>query len=704
MLKETNQAVAITPAYTVLPEYLFNLAPIELVVPDFRKLKEAFWYTEWYSPSLLTHEKGYKFCLKVIPNGDGSGKNSHVSVFVYLMKGEFDNDLVWPFEGRVVIELLNWRADKNHLLTTVNLNRHSDPDGSITSRVYKKEYAPNGLGRQCFISHSSLLCNPDTSTEYLQDDCLRLRVVDVAVYSTPLLSKTRSWQDLHTATQSVCDFTLTEFTKRKQFNNVYYSPPFYSHPHGYKLCLRVCANGDGRGKDTHISIFACLMRGDYDNNLQWPFESGIVVELLNWRENNLHYRGNTIDLNRQNDPDGSITSRVTEGEYAPKPWGIVRFISHSSLLYNADTNTEYLQDNCLHLRVVDVAVYSTPLLSKIPSWQDPHTATQSVCDLTLTEFTKRKQFNNVYYSPPFYSHTNGYKLCIIVYANGNGVGKDTHVSIFANLMRGEYDNDLQWPFECDIVIEVLNWKEDNYHYRGNTISLNNHTQPDGIYTNRVTVGEYSGSGWGDDLFSHSLLYNPDTNTEYLQDDCLHLSVVDVAVYFTPLLCKTPSWQDPHTATQSVCDFTLAEFTKRKLFNNNYYSPPFYSHTNGYKMLLKVCVNGCRNAKGTRVSVYVSLLKGEYDSNLDWPFKGVVIVELTNWKNDKDHLSHTIVFNEQTDHVCSSRVTEEYLTDIGWNGSDDAFPHSSLLYNPVTNTEYLHDDCLQFRVREVRVNK
>ena len=41
----------------------------------------------------------------------------------------------------------------------------------------------------------------------------------------------------------------------------------------------------------------------------------------------------------------------------------------------------------IRLRVVDVAVYSTPLLSKTPSWQDPHTATQSVCDFTLTEFT-----------------------------------------------------------------------------------------------------------------------------------------------------------------------------------------------------------------------------------------------------------------------------------------------------------------------------
>ena len=580
MLKETSQAVANTPAM-VSPEYLFNLAPTEFVMPNFRKLKEAFWYTEWNSPSLLTHEKGYTFCLEVIPYGSGSGMSSHVSVYVNLMKGEYDNDLVWPFEGDVVIEFLNWRADKNHFLTTVGFNRHTDPNGIYTSRVYKK---PNGLGRQCFISHLSLLFNPDANTEYLQDDCLHLKVVDVAIYSTPLLSKIPSWQDPHTATQSVCNFTLTKFTKRKQFNNVYYSPPFYSHPHGYKLCLKVYANGDGKGKDTHTSIFASIMRGDYDNDLQWPFECDIVVELLNWREDNHHYRGGTLSINSHACPDGSITSRVTEGEY----YGQIHFISHSSLLYNLDTNTEYLQDDCLRLRVVDVAIYSAPLLSKTPSWQDPHTATQSVCDFTLTEFTKRKQFNNEYYSPPFYSHPHGYKLCIEVSANGEGVGKDTHILIFASLMKGDYDNNLQWPFEGDVVIEILNRKENNRHYRGETISFIRHIDTVGIsFSCRVTDGVYAPASWGEYYFiSHSsLLYNPNTNTEYLQDDCLRLRVVDVAIYSAPLLSKTPSWQDPHTATQSVCDFTLTKFTKRKQFSNNYYGPPFYTHTNGYRMLL-----------------------------------------------------------------------------------------------------------------------
>ena len=612
----------------------------------------------------------------------------------------------WPFEGDIVVELLNWREDNRHYHgDTLSINSLRDPDGSITSRVIEREYAMEAWGMHSFISHSSLLYNPDRNTEYVQDDCLFLRVVDVAVYSTPLLSKTPSWQDPHIATQSVCDFTLTEFTKRKQLNNEYHSPPFYSHSHGYKLCIEVNANGHDKGRDTHISIFIYLMRGEYDNSLQWPFEGDIVVELLNWREDNHHYRGDTITLNRYNDPDGSVINRVTDGEYAHVALGKQSFISHSSLCI-PDMNIEYLQDDCLRLRVVDVAVYSTPLLSKTPSWQDPHTATQSVCDFTLTEFTKRKQFNNVYYSPPFYSHPHGYKLCLKVFANGDDEGKGTHISIYAYLMKGDYDNNLQWPFEGDVVIELLNWREDNHHYRGDTISFKKPNDSEGSITSHVVDDELLTTKFqGLDFISHSsLLYNPDTNTEYLQNDCLRLRVVDVAVYSTPLLSKTPFWQDLHTATQSVCDFTLTEFTKRKQFNNAYYSPPFYSHPHGYKLCIRMYANGRHTAKSTHMSVYAYLMKGERDSELNWPFEGDIIVELINLREDKNHLSHTIVFNQHTEPKHSSRVTERDISQHGWGSRHDAFPHSSFLYNPVTSTEYLHDDCLRFRVREVCLHK
>ena len=38
------------------------------------------------------------------------------------------------------------------------------------------------------------------------------------------------------------------------------------------------------------------------------------------------------------------------------------------------------------------------------------------------------------------------------------------------------------------------------------------------------------------------------------------------------------------------------------------------------------------------------MKGEYDSVLDWSFEGDIIIELINQREDKSHLSHTIVFD------------------------------------------------------------
>ena len=115
------------------------------------------------------------------------------------------------------------------------------------------------------------------------------------------------------------------------------------------------------------------------------------------------------------------------------------------------------------------------------------------------------------------------------------------------------------------------------------------------------------------------------------------------------------------------------------------------------MVIQVRVNGEQNTAEIHVSVYVFFMKRVYDSDLDWPFKGEVIVELINWREDQGHLSSTIVYNQHTDSKCASRVVERGISQYGWGNCKDVFPHSSLPFNPVTNTEYLQDDCLRFRV-------
>ena len=329
------------PSTVACPQYLYKLPPVVFTVTDFQREKQAD--EVWTSPPYYTHIGGYKFCLKMYPNGLGRGKGTHVSVYAYLMRGEHDDELEWPFEGSTTVELINQREDKGHYSKTFNLNRCSDGDGTSTSRVVDKETAC-GYGSTLFISHTDLSYNPTTNTEYLQDDCLQLRVSDVVVYSTALLHKTPSWQESLTTNQSVDEFTLTEFSKHKQLNNQYYSPPFYTHPQGYKLCLRVDAYGNGDGEGTHVSIFTALMRGEHDQHLQWPFTGDIIFELLNWREDKEH-QNKTLSID-----SSSGYVRVTQGMYGASR-GYQQFISHSSLPYNPITNTEYLQDDCLRLRV-----------------------------------------------------------------------------------------------------------------------------------------------------------------------------------------------------------------------------------------------------------------------------------------------------------------------------------------------------------------
>ena len=315
-------------------------------------------------------------------------------------------------------------------------------------------------------------------------------------------------------------FTVTDFQRKKQADKVWISPPYYTHIGGYKFCLKVYTNGLKSGKGTHVSVYAHLMRGEHDDELEWPFEGSTTVELLNQRKDKGHHL-KIFNLNRYSDDDGTSTSRVVDKKTAALAYGLgnPKFISHADPSYNPTTNTEYLQDDCLQIRVSDIVVYSTALLHKTPSWQESLTTNQSVGEFTLTEFSKRKQFNNRYYSPPFYTHPQGYKLCIEVYANGFGDGKGTCVSIFATLMQGEHDQHLQWPFTGEFIIELLNWREDKGHDK-RTLPIDS---SDGYV--RVTQGTYGASVGYHEFISHSSLpYNSTTNTEYLQDESLRLRV------------------------------------------------------------------------------------------------------------------------------------------------------------------------------------
>ena len=59
--------------------------------------------TTLYSAPFYTSRHGYKMCLSLHLNGDGSG----LSFFVTIMKGEHDAFLPWPFRQRVTLMLMD---------------------------------------------------------------------------------------------------------------------------------------------------------------------------------------------------------------------------------------------------------------------------------------------------------------------------------------------------------------------------------------------------------------------------------------------------------------------------------------------------------------------------------------------------------------------------------------------------------------------
>lgn len=60
------------------------------------------------------------------------------------------------------------------------------------------------------------------------------------------------------------------------------------------------------------------------------------------------------------------------------------------------------------------------------------------------------------YSPPFYTSTHGYRLCLRAYLNGDGDGKGKYLSLFVVVMKSEYDDLLKWPFSHSVTITLIN--------------------------------------------------------------------------------------------------------------------------------------------------------------------------------------------------------------------------------------------------------
>ncbi len=213
--------------------------------------------------------------------------------------------------------------------------------------------------------YSEFGCKKMPFRKYLQDhendDNAHLRIAMTTVLTLKkqcMLNAQLHCSNMTNQSSIAFIFKMPSFKQKKENNIDFNSDPFYTHPKGYKIVISIDANGYGDNKGTHVSVWVYLMRGEYDDQLKFPFKGTIKFELLNQLEDkNHHCKSYTHD----GTDDGS--KRVIDGERSDTAEGEPAFIPHEDLGQNAIKNCQYLQDDCLVFRIsVDVPSYKPWLL------------------------------------------------------------------------------------------------------------------------------------------------------------------------------------------------------------------------------------------------------------------------------------------------------------------------------------------------------
>ena len=153
----------------------------------------------------------------------------------------------------------------------------------------------------------------------------------------------------------------------------------------------------------------------------------------------------------------------------------------------------------------------------------------------------------------------------------------------------------------------------------------------------------------------------------------------------------------HTHMQIVPVYLImGSFSSKIIDEEEWTSQPFYTHPNGYKMCLNVDPSGVEGGEGTHISVFLKLMRGQFDSYLSWPFRGSITVELLDQHGSDEHRIRTINFNDNTPRECSRQVNPSERYNEGW-GFSRFIAHRKLF------SKYLKKDSLYFKISKVTLH-
>ena len=114
---------------------------------------------------------------------------------------------------------------------------------------------------------------------------------------------------------------------------------------------------------------------------------------------------------------------------------------------------------------------------------------------------------------------------------------------------------------------------------------------------------------------------------------------------------------------------------------------------GFKMKLEIYLNGIKESKGTHLSVYWRLMKGELDDCLDWPFDKTITFVLIH-QDDKNKCYKMSMSRDFKNKAKSSECYQKPVTDCnaGW-GYSYFISHEKLHTDGFIKNDRLYIRCI-----------
>ena len=146
-------------------------------------------------------------------------------------------------------------------------------------------------------------------------------------------------------------FTMFNIDHYLKHNLDFVSDPFYSHPGGYKMNISIYSNAEGGSRATHLSLYVLILHGEFDDQLKWPFDGEVTVQVYNHSQEKWSKEAK-IQLNKKVCGLDVVQRQV--GLLPSAGWGCPKFLLFS------DLKAYFVKDtNVVRFRIVNVKVYST---------------------------------------------------------------------------------------------------------------------------------------------------------------------------------------------------------------------------------------------------------------------------------------------------------------------------------------------------------